>query len=172
MLAPALGLAVLGTALGLYAMGSDRSLSPHWIAPASKAIAFLGGVLAVPLFLRARGAKIRARLEDEGRAWAFPVVLVLVLGLSTMAFAGLGYGLGMILNGVGAHGEEEVECTATSSTSKDGRGQPWETDFSCSVHGEYLTMRVDLMRDQRPHVGEALPVKVRKGRLGVWLRAQ
>jgi hypothetical protein len=172
VLAPALVLAVVGVGLGLLAASTDRALEPHWIGPASKGVAFLGGIAAVPLFIRSRGAKLRAKLEDDGRPWAFPVVLVLVLGLSTIGFAGLGYGTATLVNSAGTSGDEEVSCTATSSTSATGRGQPWATDFSCKIHGEFLTMRVDLMRAARPQVGESMPVRVRRGRLGVWLRAE
>lgn len=170
--APPLILAVLGVAVGLYAVSIDRTLGPHWLGPTSKAIAFVGGLLTIPLMLFSRGARLRAQLEEDGRAWAFPVLLALNLGLGTVALAGLTYGLGIMFNAAGTGSPEEGNCSVTASSPKEGHASWWVTDISCKVHGEFLTTTAELQRPERPRLGEAMPLKLHRGRLGIWIREE
>jgi len=163
---------VLGVVVGLYAMSIDRSLGPHWLGPTSKAVAFVGGLLTIPLLLFSRGAKLRAQLEENNRGWAFPVILALNLGLGTIALTGLAYGLGIMSNSIGGGATESGDCSVTAASAKEGHAAWWVTDISCKVHGEFLSTTVELERADRPRLGESMPMKLRRGRLGIWLREE
>jgi hypothetical protein len=170
-LAAPLAVGVLGTAFALVAAATDTSLSPNWLSPASKGVAFVFGAVATLLFVRVRGERVREQLEDDGRAWAFPLVVGLAFGLVTIGSAGLTYAVGMLVNSSGG-AEEETTCTVTAVATLESNGKPWETDLTCNVNGEVFTTRVALAQPSRPNIDEKVPVKLRKGRLGIWLRSR